>query len=89
MGGDLDRLGGGHGGVFGVGGCGAHPDDAVAWVEGCGGGDDGAGGFFAEDFGLGGGVEARAEVAGWFGWRRQWFFGPRGEGRGGRFYVSM
>ena len=62
--GDLDGFGGGGGAVFSVSG-GAHPDDAVAdgevgdrWAER----DNGAGGFSAEDFGFGGGVETGAEV---------------------------
>ena len=62
--GDLDGFGGGGGAVFGVSG-GAHPDDAVADGKvGYGGAerDDGAGGFSAEDFGFGGGVEPGAEV---------------------------
>ena len=60
----LDGFGGGGGAVFSVSGN-AHPDDAVADGEvGYGGAerDDGAGGFSAEDFGFGGGVETGAEV---------------------------
>ena len=53
-------------GVFGVGGR-AEPDDAVAGFEGVElagtGGDDGAFGFAAEDFGFRGGVETCAEIA--------------------------
>lgn len=61
---DPHRLDGGHGAVLGVAARAAHPDDAVARVQAWrGGGDDAAGGFFAEDFGLGGRVEAGAEVA--------------------------
>ena len=65
---DLDGLGGRAGGVLGVA-AGGHPDDAVAGGEGVvvsgAGGEDGAGGFAAEDLGFGGRVEAGAVVAGW------------------------
>lgn len=61
--GEVDDLGGGDGGQFGVGFVG-DVADAVAGGEGGGGGsEDDAGGFFARDEGEGGFVEARAEVA--------------------------
>jgi hypothetical protein len=67
-GGDPDRFLGEAGRVFGVG-AGEEPGDAVAGVEVVGvawaDGDDGAFCFAAEDFGLGGWVEAGAVVAEW------------------------